>query len=225
MDFSSHYKFMKEAFKVAETALAVREVPVGCVMVYEDQIIAKAFNQTNLTLNGTKHAEFEAYDQIRAKYPTSYEQVLRKTTLYVTVEPCIMCASLLRQLEIQTVVFGCPNERFGGNGSIFAINKDDLLNRPYQSIPGVLSKQAVMLLRKFYLLENSKSPASIGKKNRRLEQNEFPPIEYRKYLTKSEFESLFGKKFGFVYDNNLFLEFDDDGTVVNETPSKKLKTR
>ncbi|KAG7831834.1 hypothetical protein KL920_000169 [Ogataea angusta] len=179
---------MKEALIVAETALNVQEVPVGCIMVYKNMIIARSFNQTNLTLNGTKHAEFEAYDQIRALYPDTYREIFKETVLYVTVEPCIMCASLLRQLEIQLVVFGCPNERFGGNGSIFTVNKDiSHLERPYQAIPGVLSREAVTLLRKFYLLENSKSPTSKDKKHRRLELNEFPPIDYSRYLNRDEF--------------------------------------
>jgi tRNA-specific adenosine deaminase 2 len=72
---------------------------------------------------GTRHAELEAIDEILLKYPAS---VFHETSLYVTVEPCIMCAAALRELGIQSVYFGCWNERFGGTGSILSIHEDPL---------------------------------------------------------------------------------------------------
>jgi tRNA-specific adenosine deaminase 2 len=78
-------------------------------------------NLISPTFQGTRHAEFVAIAQILQKYPP---EIFKKTDLYVTVEPCIMCASALRQLGIRAVYFGCFNERFGGTGGILTINQE-----------------------------------------------------------------------------------------------------
>ncbi|ODV87221.1 hypothetical protein CANARDRAFT_5774 [[Candida] arabinofermentans NRRL YB-2248] len=227
-----HYFWMKEALKVAEEALTVKEVPVACIYVYKGKIIARGFNQTNITLNGTRHAEFEGFKTIRELYPESFEEVLKETDLYVTVEPCIMCASLLRQIQIRRVFFGCANERFGGNGSVFKVNNDfpksqdidrEKLKRSYTVYPGILNKDAVIMLRKFYLLENEKSPNLKDKKYRKLELQEFPILNYSSFLTKSEFTMLFGKEYEFIYDENQFLEFNETGELTNEATGSGLK--
>lgn len=133
----------------AEEALAAQEVPVGCVFVRGDRIIAKARNRTNQLSNvsmipimllvtelsyahafgynkqATRHAELEAIDEILADQeltPHATEYPLSDTTLYVTVEPCIMCASALRQMGIKEVYYGCDNDRFGGCGSVLGVN-------------------------------------------------------------------------------------------------------
>ncbi|VEU23688.1 DEKNAAC104926 [Brettanomyces naardenensis] len=218
-----HYKWMREALNVAESALDVREVPVGCVYVYQGKVIGRGFNRTNITLNGTRHSEFEGYDEIREKYK-NFREILKETDLYVTVEPCIMCASLLRQLEIRRVFFGCANIRFGGNGSVLQVHKDLSPNahdfnvkmeRTYPSYPGILCQEAIILLRKFYLLENEKSPSTIVKKQRHLEMESFPKLDYDKYLNRDEFTDMFGKKYGYIYDGNDFIEFSDQGDIVN----------
>lgn len=77
-------------------------------------------NATNRTLNGTRHAEFVALAQILSEHPAS---ILKETDLYVTVEPCVMCASMLRQYGIRAVYFGCWNERFGGTGGVLNIHE------------------------------------------------------------------------------------------------------
>lgn len=74
-----------------------------------------------LPLQGTRHAEFIAISEMLQSYPRS---TLRSTDLYVTVEPCVMCASALRQYQIRTVYFGCGNERFGGTGSILSLHAE-----------------------------------------------------------------------------------------------------
>ena len=102
-------------------------------------------------------------------YPRS---ALRSTDLYVTVEPCVMCASALRQYQIRSVYFGCGNERFGGTGSILTLHSESVfpmlyksfkqltcnspsIDRPYPSYGGLFQKEAIMLLRRFYVQENS----------------------------------------------------------------------
>jgi len=79
-------------------------------------------NDTNRSLNGTRHAEFVGIEQILAAgHPLS---VMSETVLYVTVEPCVMCASALRQYGIKEVYFGCANERFGGTGGVLNIHSE-----------------------------------------------------------------------------------------------------
>jgi tRNA-specific adenosine deaminase 2 len=132
----------------AEEALAAKEVPVGCVFVRDNKIIAKARNRTNELRNvspppsskhrtlipktqATRHAELEAIDDILSNPSltpqddtiSGYPYLLNDTILYVTVEPCIMCASALRQLGIREVYYGCENGKFGGCGSVLGVNK------------------------------------------------------------------------------------------------------
>jgi len=78
-------------------------------------------NDTNRSLNGTRHAEFVAIEQILAEHPMS---ILRETVLYVTVEPCVMCASALRQYGIKAVYYGCANDKFGGTGGVMNIHSE-----------------------------------------------------------------------------------------------------
>ncbi|KAI5291355.1 tRNA(adenine34) deaminase [Ascosphaera aggregata] len=109
------------ALEMGEHALASGETPVGCVLVHRDAVIGKGINDTNRAVNGTRHAEFLALEEAMKSYPRS---VFRETDLYVTVEPCIMCASLLRQYHIRHVYFGCANERFGGTEGVLSLHME-----------------------------------------------------------------------------------------------------
>jgi len=113
--------FMRRALELANTAMEEGEVPVACVIVHRDNIIAEAYNQTNLTKNATKHCEFVAIDKVTSERGS---EVLSECILYVTCEPCIMCAYALKLVGIQKVYFGCKNDKFGGNGSILNIHKE-----------------------------------------------------------------------------------------------------
>ncbi|KAK7461974.1 tRNA(adenine34) deaminase [Stygiomarasmius scandens] len=166
-----HLQWMKEAMAMAEEALAAQEVPVGCVFVRDGQIIAKARNRTNQLRNATRHAELEAIDEILADKSLTPEKTtypLSTTTLYVTVEPCIMCASALRQLGIKEVFYGCGNERFGGCGSVLGVN--EALEHPthpsYRATGGYCREEAIMILRRFYITENTNAPVPKSKTNR-----------------------------------------------------------
>ncbi|KAI9282674.1 cytidine deaminase-like protein [Sporodiniella umbellata] len=115
-------QFMKSALEVAQEAFDHLEVPVGCVFVLNNStILARGRNRPNETCNATRHAEFEAIDQILQEHPLS---LFENLDLYVTVEPCIMCASALRQVGVRQVYFGCGNDKFGGNGSVFSIHSE-----------------------------------------------------------------------------------------------------
>lgn len=163
--------FMRMALAQAEKALSEREVPVGCVFVHHESsaVLATGSNKTNESLNGTLHAEFVAIEKILREYPAS---IFTQADLYVTVEPCVMCASALRQLRIRKVYFGCGNDRFGGCGSVFAMHKDEWKTgeRPYEVHAGIHRKEAIMLLRKFYLLENDTAPKPALKSTRTLKE-------------------------------------------------------
>ncbi|RCI17061.1 hypothetical protein L249_1790 [Ophiocordyceps polyrhachis-furcata BCC 54312] len=141
--------FIGEALEMARLALRTNETPVGCVLVHNGSIIAKGMNATNVTRNGTRHAELMAIsallsvtvdgpgDQASQCHNYPYGQklvpahqvdagILRDCILYVTVEPCVMCASLLRQMGIKKVYFGAVNDKFGGTGGVFSIHANSL---------------------------------------------------------------------------------------------------
>ncbi|ELU42357.1 cytidine and deoxycytidylate deaminase zinc-binding region domain-containing protein [Rhizoctonia solani AG-1 IA] len=128
-----HLEWMKEALAMAEEAMEAREVPVGCVFVRDGRIIAHrpvshwVVDSDHRCLKATRHAELEAIDEIFASpalTPTPIPRhPLSQTDLYVTVEPCIMCASALRQLGLRATYFGAANERFGGCGSVLDVNE------------------------------------------------------------------------------------------------------
>ncbi|PWY69809.1 cytidine and deoxycytidylate deaminase zinc-binding domain protein [Aspergillus sclerotioniger CBS 115572] len=157
--------FMKQALMMGEKALKTGETPVGCILVYDNKIVGSGMNDTNKSMNGTRHAEFSAIEEMLQTYPRS---ALRSTDLYVTVEPCVMCASALRQYQIQKVYFGCGNERFGGTGSILSLHADPSIDPPYPVQGGLFHKEAIMLLRRFYIQENEKAPKPRPKKHREL---------------------------------------------------------
>ncbi|CAK1360125.1 tRNA-specific adenosine deaminase subunit tad2 [Cercospora beticola] len=166
-----HEGFMREAIGMAEFALASDETPVGCVFVHEGKIIGRGINGTNASLNGTRHAEFVALAEIMSKHPQS---ILHETDLYVTVEPCIMCGSALRQYGIRAVYFGCLNDRFGGCGGVMNVHSDPGIDGTFPCYGGLFREEAIMLLRRFYVQENEKAPDPKPKKNRELKTEILP---------------------------------------------------
>ncbi|XP_029452374.1 tRNA-specific adenosine deaminase 2 isoform X2 [Rhinatrema bivittatum] len=138
-------------------------------MVYNNTVLGQGRNEVNETKNATRHAEMVAVDQVLAwcrqncKNPV---EVFEQTVLYVTVEPCIMCAGALRLLKIPLVVYGCQNERFGGCGSVLNIAADDLLGTgtSFECIAGYRAEEAVEMLKTFYKQENPNAPKSKARK-------------------------------------------------------------
>ena len=157
---------MQLALDEATKALHIGEVPVGCVVVLPsttstepDQILARGANRTNLTCNATRHAEFEALDAILLG---DSHVDLSRCELYVTVEPCIMCAAALARVGMGSVYFGCSNEKFGGTGSIMSLHQPNApvpaFARPYSCYSGLLKEEAIDLLRRFYEIGNPHAP-------------------------------------------------------------------
>lgn len=163
---------MPEALKMAEIAVASREVPVGCIIVndQEQKILARGCNEVNASLNATRHAEMVAIDKLvelcRSNGGPKLEELTAKCTLYVTVEPCIMCACGLRLVKLRRVFFGCHNDRFGGCGSVLNAHDMELggpAGVPAQLPPllvtsGVMKEKAIQLLQTFYKGENPNAP-------------------------------------------------------------------
>lgn len=112
--------FMQRALELARNALDQGEVPVGCVLVKNSEIVGEGHNLTNKLKNGTKHCEFIAVADAMSKNPAIE---LEGCEVHVTCEPCIMCAEALALIKVKKVYFGCYNERFGGNGSVIKVNE------------------------------------------------------------------------------------------------------
>lgn len=205
---------MRDAMRLARYALDHGETPVACTFVHEPtgQIIAYGMNNTNESRSGVAHAEFMAIDLLRREFGGGDELVrlMRDIVVYVTVEPCIMCASALKQLEVGKVVFGCANERFGGNGTVLTINSDNsTTGRPYRTVPGILRREAIMLLRYFYVRSNARAPKPRNKAERKLDREGFPPLLWSRYNDRESFVKEFGAEELHHFDDNTDLLGND----------------
>ncbi|OQR73301.1 tRNA-specific adenosine deaminase 2-like [Tropilaelaps mercedesae] len=155
--------FMEIAFDSAEEALANQEVPIGCVFVLDGrEVVARGRNRVNETKNACLHAEFVCLEQILASHG---RQALARIDVYVTVEPCIMCASMFEQVGVRKIVYGAHNERFGGLGSVLNVlappdgeAKGAKLASSIEIVSGVQKERAVQLLKQFYQGENPNAP-------------------------------------------------------------------
>lgn len=157
-------KFMEDALENAQQALANKEVPVGCVFVYQNEIIATGANMVNDTKNATRHAELICVDKVLSfcrDKNLDYNKVLHEISVVVTVEPCIMCACALNELKIKEIFFGCRNDRFGGQT---VLNVFELLQSKVKVIGGIREDEAMVLLKQFYAGENPSAPVPKSRK-------------------------------------------------------------
>jgi len=153
-----HEHYMRIALDTAKECYDVREVAIGCIIVCNNTIIAKGGNETNIQNDATRHAELVALDKLLRDNPKARE-LLKNSVLYVTVEPCIMCASAIRHIGIPLVVYGCKNDRFGGCGSVYSMNSPAIMSQlpSYDCIMGVYEQEAIEELQKFYGRANPKT--------------------------------------------------------------------
>ena len=161
-------KFMKEAIRQAKKAYALREVPIGCVIVYEGKIIARGYNRTNTDKNTTSHAEINA---IRKASKKLGDWRLEGCTLYVTLEPCQMCAGAIVQARIDKVVIGSMNPKAGCAGSVLNLLEMDGFNHKVEVERGVLEEECSTMLSGFFKelrMEKAKAKA----KAKELEEND-----------------------------------------------------
>ena len=140
-------KYMREAVRQAKKAYAIQEVPIGCVIVYRDRIIGRGYNKRNKNKTALAHAELEA---IRKANKVMGDWRLEECTLYVTLEPCQMCAGAIVQARIPTVVVGCMNPKAGCAGSILNLFQEPRFNHQVALRTGVMEKECSELIQSFF---------------------------------------------------------------------------
>ena len=147
LDVPSDAFFMNEALHLAMKAFEKEEVPVGAVVVREGKIIGRAHNQVELLKDATAHAEMLAITQAEAAVG---DWRLNDCDLYVTKEPCAMCAGALVHVRMRRVVFGCPDERSGAAGGVLNLLQFPSLNHRCEITAGVLQDECASLLQTFF---------------------------------------------------------------------------
>lgn len=140
-------KYMKEALKEAKKAYRIGEVPIGCVIVYEGKIIGRGYNRRNTDKSTLSHAEITA---IRKASKIVGDWRLEGCTLYVTLEPCQMCAGAIIQARIDRVVMASMNPKAGCGGSLLNILENDMFNHQAEVTRGVLDEECSELLTRFF---------------------------------------------------------------------------
>ncbi len=144
-----HEYFMRQALQEAEKAFEQGEVPIGAVVAWDNRIIGRGYNQTETLQDPTAHAEIIA---ITAATQTIGAKYLMEATLYVTVEPCVMCAGAAAWAKIRRIVYGADEPKFGFmqfNRILTGYNKS-LLHPRTEIIPGILADQAAALMQEFF---------------------------------------------------------------------------
>jgi tRNA(adenine34) deaminase len=154
IDLTSDDYFMGEALRMARMAYEAGEVPVGAVIVRDARIIARAYNQVELLKDATAHAEMLAITQA-ANALGGWR--LERTTLFVTKEPCPMCAGAIMLSRMTRLVFGVRDERAGGAGSVFPITSATGLNHALEVQSGLKEAQARDLLQSFFRFRRSEA--------------------------------------------------------------------
>ncbi|PNV58956.1 tRNA-specific adenosine deaminase [Clostridium sp. chh4-2] len=140
-------KYMKEAIRQAKKAAALGEVPIGCIIVYEEKIIARGYNRRIIDKNVLSHAEIIAIKKACKKMG---DWRLEGCTMYVTMEPCPMCAGAIVQARIPSVVIGCMNPKAGCAGSVLDMLHEDGFNHQVETQTGILGEECSQMLKSFF---------------------------------------------------------------------------
>lgn len=139
--------YMKQALKQAKRAESLMEVPIGCVIVYEDQIIARGYNRRNTDKNTISHAEMNAIRKASRKLG---DWRLEGCTMYITLEPCQMCAGAIIQARVSRVVIGSMNPKAGCGGSILNLLEMAAFNHQAEVTRGILEEECSEMLSSFF---------------------------------------------------------------------------
>ncbi len=140
-------KYMREALKQAQKAYSLGEVPIGCVIVHEGKIIGRGYNRRNTDKNTLSHAEINA---IKKASKAIGDWRLEECTIYVTLEPCQMCAGAIVQARIPEAVIGCMNPKAGCAGSILNILEMPEFNHQVTVIRGIMEQECSEMLKTFF---------------------------------------------------------------------------
>ena len=149
-------KYMRAAIGQARKAGAIGEVPIGCVIVYEDKIIARGYNRRTIDKNVLSHAEIIAIKKACKKMG---DWRLEGCTMYVTLEPCPMCAGAIVQARIPKVVIGCMNPKAGCAGSVLDLLHEDGFNHQVEMESGVVEEECSRLMKDFFKALREKKAA------------------------------------------------------------------
>lgn len=140
-------EYMQLAIEQAKIAESYDEVPIGAVVVYEGEVIARGYNRRELDEDPAGHAEFIALKKASEKLG---HWRLSGCTVYVTLEPCLMCAGLMYQSRIDRCVYGARDPKAGALGTLYQINADERLNHRFEVTAGVLEDECAGLLSGFF---------------------------------------------------------------------------
>ena len=147
IDLHSDLYFMGEALRQARRAWEQEEVPVGAVIVHQGRIIARACNQIEVLKDATAHAEMQAITQAESVIG---DWRLNECELYVTKEPCPMCAGALVHVRMKRVIFGCPSAKDGAGGSLLQLLQHPRLNHRCEITSGVRHDECAAMLQAFF---------------------------------------------------------------------------
>ena len=153
-DTSDDEQWMRAALAEAKRAQAEGEVPVGAVIVHENEVIGAGRNQRETEQDPTAHAEMIALRQAAAALGSWR---LIDTTLYVTLEPCPMCAGALVNARVPRVVWGCDDPKAGATQTLYTIGSDARLNHRFECVPGILAEECSALLTDFFAAIRAKN--------------------------------------------------------------------
>ena len=153
-DTATDERWMREAIAEARLAEGKEEVPVGAVIVHDGEVIGRGHNERELSQDPTTHAEMIAIRQA-AKALGSWRLI--DTTLYVTLEPCPMCAGALVNARVPRVVWGCNDPKAGATETLYTIGSDPRLNHRFECVPGILGDECSALLTGFFAAIRTKN--------------------------------------------------------------------
>jgi tRNA(adenine34) deaminase len=147
IDLLSDDHFMREAIRQARKAATQDEVPIGAVIVHDGKVIARAWNQVETLKDATAHAEMLALTQAESAMG---DWRLNECDLYVTKEPCPMCAGAIMHCRVRRVIFGCPDLKGGAAGGFWNLLQAPNLNHRCEITSGVLAAETVAILKQFF---------------------------------------------------------------------------
>jgi tRNA(adenine34) deaminase len=168
IDLPNDEHFMREALRQAAKAYEADEVPVGAVVVGAGKIIARAYNQVELLKDATAHAEMLALTQAEAAVG---DWRLTDCDLYVTKEPCAMCAGALVHVRIHRVIFGCADPGAGTAGSVINLLQMPSLNHQCDITSGVLQNECSVILQHFFRKRRRQQAGTSGRSTNRKSEN------------------------------------------------------
>ena len=145
--FNKYEYYMKEALIEAKKAYLIDEVPIGAIIVYDNKIIGRGYNKRNIRKNPLYHAEIEAINEA-AKFINDWR--LEDCVIYITIEPCPMCAGAIVQSRIPKIVFGARNKKAGCAGSVLNVLNEPMLNHQVEIVEGILLDDCSKIMKDFF---------------------------------------------------------------------------